>query len=65
MENPAQWGKATKIIDKVLDEYTRQEEIDLKDGNFRCGISLALRIAQRLRAEGYLKSEDVWMTGEE
>jgi hypothetical protein len=53
MENPATWGPAEKIVDRILGEMilraARPEEEAL------CGLSWARRVTDALRSAGLLK----------
>ena len=52
MENPAAWGKAERLINEVHREHTRA----MHEG--RVGLSLAMKVANKLREAGLLKDED-------
>ncbi len=51
MENPATWGQAEKVIDRVLSEKNNILP------EFHCGLSLTRRIADALRDAGLLEEE--------
>jgi hypothetical protein len=51
MENPATWGPAERIIDKVYEEWWDDIQQDI------CGWSLPMRITTALREAGLLPRE--------
>lgn len=54
-ENPAQWGEATKVIDKALQDYIR----GVAEG--RVGNTGPFQIARSLVDAGFLDMTDIWV----
>jgi hypothetical protein len=57
-ENPATWGKAERIVNKVLDEhFTYSHKVIAGEEEPLCGLSLVRKITDALR-EAELLSHD-------
>lgn len=52
MENPTTWGKAEKVVNKVLEEHYANEQLPIHER--RIGWSLPKRITVALREAGLL-----------
>jgi hypothetical protein len=56
MENPATWGPAERIVQKILDEFFDNQAKPITDESKTiCGLSLERQITDALRAEGLLR----------
>lgn len=59
MENPMTWGKAEKIVSRVLDEQDNiLPRVRPPSGDIFCGLSLPRQITDALRNAGLLKEEN-------
>lgn len=57
MEDPNSRPPAAKLIASVIEDHFAGTREDLKNGNFRAGLSVAMKIYNALKNEGYLKEE--------
>ncbi len=55
-ENRQQWGPATQIIQRVIED---QQKADLTT-EIRCGNTMAMRIAAALHAAGHITRDEMW-----
>lgn len=58
MESPATWGPAERAVDRVLDDFSANQDKPITDPTKTVfGPSLARLITDALRAEGLMKED--------
>lgn len=56
MENPATWGEAERVVERVLDDFFANQEKKITDpSKIICGPSLPRLITDALREAGWLR----------